>query len=177
MMQLIGAWFFDVFFSDDFIQCTSTTGKNAGLTINRFSTSEYASVDLITNASFVSGWSIQMVPSQTRLNIVDRNPSDNVRMCFHNGGNIGIGTTTNAGFRLDVNGSSRFLDKVSIGSPTAASAVLEISSTIQGFLQPRMTTTQKNDIATPAEGMVVYDTTLNKLCVRTASAWETITSV
>jgi len=162
--------------SDAYIQCTGTTGKNSGLTINRFSTSEYASVDLITNASFVSGWSIQMVPTSTRLDVVDRNPADNVRMTFHNGGNIGIGTTTNAGYKLDVNGSSRFLDKVSIGSPTAASAVLEISSTIQGFLPPRMTTTQKNAISSPAAGLVVYDTTLNKLCVRTASTWETITS-
>ena len=158
--------------SDAYIQCTSTTGKNAGLTVNRFSTSEYASVDLITNASFVSGWSIQMVPSQTRLNIVDRNPSDNVRMCFHNGGNIGIGTTTNAGYKLDVNGSSRFLDKVSIGSPTAASAVLEISSTIQGFLPPRMTNAQMLAIATPAAGLVVYDTTNNKHCGYNGTAWQ-----
>ena len=57
------------------------------------------------------------------------------------------------------------------------SAILEAVSTTQGFLPPRMTTTQKNAIATPAAGLVVYDTTLNKLCVRTASAWETITSL
>lgn len=59
----------------------------------------------------------------------------------------------------------------------AASAMLEVQSTTKGFLPPRMTTTQKNAISTPAAGLVVYDTTLNKLCVRTASAWETITSV
>jgi hypothetical protein len=40
-----------------------------------------------------------------------------------------------------------------------------------------MTTTQKNAIATPATGLVVYDTTLNKLAVYTGAAWETITSV
>jgi len=40
-----------------------------------------------------------------------------------------------------------------------------------------MTTTQKNAISTPAEGLVLYDTTLNKLCVYTGAAWETITSV
>jgi hypothetical protein len=58
-----------------------------------------------------------------------------------------------------------------------ASAMLDITSTTRGFLPPRMTTTQKNAIASPAVGLVVYDTTLNKLCVRGASAWETITSV
>ena len=64
----------------------------------------------------------------------------------------------------------------SVTNPNA-SAQLDISSTTKGFLPPRMTTTEKNAIATPAAGLVVYDTTLNKLCVRTASAWETITSI
>jgi hypothetical protein len=58
-----------------------------------------------------------------------------------------------------------------------ASSILDLTSTTKGFLPPRMTTTQKNAIATPAAGLVVYDTTLGKLCVRTASSWETITSI
>jgi len=57
------------------------------------------------------------------------------------------------------------------------SAQVIINSTTRGFLPPRMTTTEKNAIATPASGLVVYDTTLGKLCVRGASAWETITSI
>ena len=56
------------------------------------------------------------------------------------------------------------------------SSILQIDSTTQGFLPPRMTTTEKNAIATPAAGLVVYDTDLAKLCVYT-TAWETITSV
>jgi hypothetical protein len=64
-----------------------------------------------------------------------------------------------------------------IGSKTStASSILTLESTTKGFLPPRMTTTQKNAIATPAAGLVVYDTTLAKLCVYT-TAWETITSV
>jgi hypothetical protein len=67
---------------------------------------------------------------------------------------------------------------VLIGTTTdAASSKLTVESTTQGFLPPRMTTTQKNAIATPASGLVVYDTTLGKLCVRGAAAWETITSI
>jgi trimeric autotransporter adhesin len=57
------------------------------------------------------------------------------------------------------------------------SALLTLTSTTKGFLPPRMTTAEKNAIATPAAGLVIYDTTLNKLCVRTAAAWETITSL
>jgi hypothetical protein len=58
-----------------------------------------------------------------------------------------------------------------------ASAVLDVDSTTKGLLLPRMTTTQKNAISTPAAGLMVYDITLNKVCVYTGSAWETITSV
>jgi len=65
-----------------------------------------------------------------------------------------------------------------VGSSTiSASSQLEVTSTTRGFLPPRMTTTQKNAIASPASGLVIYDTTLGKLCVRGAAAWETITSV
>jgi hypothetical protein len=39
-----------------------------------------------------------------------------------------------------------------------------------------MTTTQKNAIASPTAGLMVFDTTLMKLCVYT-TAWETITSI
>ena len=56
-----------------------------------------------------------------------------------------------------------------------ASSRVQIDSTTKGFLPPRMTTTQKNAIVTPASGLMVYDTTLNKLCVFT-TVWETMTS-
>jgi len=56
-------------------------------------------------------------------------------------------------------------------------AALQINSTLRGFLPPRMTTAQKNAIATPATGLVVYDTTLNKLALYTGAGWETVTSI
>jgi len=58
-----------------------------------------------------------------------------------------------------------------------ASAIFKTDSTSKGFMPPRMTTTQKNAISSPAEGLVLYDSTLHKLCVYTGSAWETVTSV
>ena len=67
---------------------------------------------------------------------------------------------------------------VGIGVAAAnASAILDITSTTKAFMPPRMTTTQKNAIASPVSGMLVYDDTLKKLCVYGASSWETITSV
>ena len=70
-----------------------------------------------------------------------------------------------------------FFGRFAFGNGTIeASAVVAMNDTTRGFLPPRMTTTQKNAIASPAAGLVVYDTTLNKLCVYT-TAWETITSL
>lgn len=63
------------------------------------------------------------------------------------------------------------------GSALDASSIITLSSTTAGFLPPRMTTTQKNAISSPTSGLIVYDLTLGKLCVRGASAWETITSI
>lgn len=51
--------------------------------------------------------------------------------------------------------------QVGIGTTTPDdSSMLDISSTSKGFLTPRMTTAQKNAIVTPADGLIVYDTTL-----------------
>jgi hypothetical protein len=139
------------------------------------------------------------------------------RMRIATTGNVLINTTTDAGFRLDVNGTARvkgtgnnsatttaFKVENSLGtrlmdvrddgsilfreSPCSiladgtmrntylqttfgaligaqaypvASAIFEVQSTTKGFLPPRMTTTQRNAIASPAAGLIVYDTTLN----------------
>lgn len=56
-----------------------------------------------------------------------------------------------------------------------ASALFEMSSTTQGFLPPRMTTTQRDAISSPAEGLVIYNTSTHKLNVFT-TAWEAVTS-
>jgi hypothetical protein len=104
----------------------------------------------------------------------------NKMQLFGSTGNLTLqngGTFTDAGYRLDVNGTARIQNKLSVGTPNQATAIMEVTSTTQGFLPPRMTTTQKNAISSPATGLVVYDTTLNKLCVRAASAWETLTSL
>jgi len=53
-----------------------------------------------------------------------------------------------------------------------ASAQVIVNSTTRGFLPPRMTTTQKNAIASPAAGLVVYDSTTNKLCCYNGSTWN-----
>ena len=80
--------------------------------------------------------------------------SNTERMRLDSSGNVGIGT-----------------------SSPSASAILDAQSTSKGVRFPNMTTTQKNAIASPSAGLVVFDTTLAKLCVYSGSAWQTITSV
>ena len=99
------------------------------------------------------------------------------------------GATNNYGFYSNIaSGTGRwnfyaagsadnyFAGSVGIGATANASAILDAQSTTKGVRFPNMTTTQKNAIASPAAGLVVFDTTLAKLCVYTGAAWQTITS-
>jgi hypothetical protein len=116
-----------------------------------------------------------------------RNSSNTALLQVRNNGNVVIGAG-NQGIDttlLNISGSFAYLICTPASGYSAvfgtyssfiASAVVQCDSTTRGFLPPRMTTTQKNAITSPAAGLVVYDTTLNKLCVYT-TAWETITSI
>jgi hypothetical protein len=73
--------------------------------------------------------------------------------------------------RVDSTGS------VGIGTTANASALLDVQSTTKGVRMPNMTTTQKTAISSPAAGLMVFDTTLAKLCVYSGAAWQTVTSI
>jgi hypothetical protein len=165
-------------------------------------------------------------------------------MTIFGSGNIAIGTTTDAGYKLDVSGTARIQSTLTVGSTgnsgtinlarastggTAgaiiqtndvtqfynyqgsgidfyvagastvtrafvrttgigitgtsggnftmdASAALQINSTIQGFLPPRMTVAQRTSISSPATGLVVYQTdSVEGLYVYTSSGWKALT--
>jgi hypothetical protein len=67
---------------------------------------------------------------------------------------VSSGGTISTALTLASTGAATFSSSVSVGN---------------------FTTAQKNAL-TAVSGMIVYDTTLNKLCVYT-TAWETITSI
>jgi hypothetical protein len=90
--------------------------------------------------------------------------------------NIGTGGASGSTTNITL-GSVLGTTAVGIGTAPSVSAVLDIQSTTRGVRFPNMTTTQKNAIATPGAGLVIFDTTLAKLCVYSGSAWQTITSV
>jgi hypothetical protein len=57
-----------------------------------------------------------------------------------------------------------------VGS-NSGSCVFELLSTTKGFLPPRMTTTQRDLIGTPAAGLMIYNTTTNRPNFYDGSAW------
>jgi hypothetical protein len=97
-------------------------------------------------------------------------------------------TANNASFAIQVANSSGTLTEylrinnaggVGIGASTiVASARLQVDSTTQGFLPPRMTATQRAAISTPAEGLVVFQTdgTIG-LYVYANATWRTLAMV
>jgi len=59
-----------------------------------------------------------------------------------------------------------------VGNANDTSAAVQIDSTTQGFLPPRMTTGQRNSI-TAAEGLIIYNTTTNKHEGYDGVSWNT----
>ncbi len=66
---------------------------------------------------------------------------------------------------------------VGIGTTTPnASAQLDVSSTTQGVLAPRMTTAQRDAIENPADGLTIFNTTTQAEEIKTSIGWISLTS-
>jgi hypothetical protein len=81
------------------------------------------------------------------------------------------GTANFSGFRVQKNGQT-LIDEGGVNAFVTSSAILELKATTKGFLPPKMTTTQKNAISSPASGLMVYDTDTNKLCCYNGTSWN-----
>jgi hypothetical protein len=81
-------------------------------------------------------------------------------------------STSNARFSVNLNSGNAAQTEVIIGTQTSsASSLLTLNSTVRGFLLPRMTTIEKNAIASPATALQVYDTTLNVISLYNGTNW------
>ena len=89
-------------------------------------------------------------------------------------GRILFGTTTdgagNCAERMRIDSSGN----VGIGTTADASAILHLSSTTKGFLPPKLTTTQRNSVSSPAEGLIIYNDTTNAINVYDGSSWAAV---
>ncbi|MBL7728862.1 MAG: DUF1566 domain-containing protein [Dinghuibacter sp.] len=64
--------------------------------------------------------------------------------------------------------------QVGVGTTPNATAMLDVSSSTRGFLPPRMTETQRNAIASPAEGLMIYNSTAKKMNYYDGTAWRNL---
>lgn len=104
--------------------------------------------------------------------------------------NVGIGETTPAS-KLSVKGglsvgngystiaapTDGAIIKGQVGIGTASpnsSAVLDVTSTTQGVLYPRLNTTQRNAIPSPPQGLTIFNTSTSCLEFYVGTAWQTI---
>jgi len=74
----------------------------------------------------------------------------NERLTIFSGGNVGVNS----------------------GSTDVASAQLHVTSTTKGFLPPRMTTANRDAIASPAAGLIIYNTSTNKHQGYNGTTWN-----
>jgi hypothetical protein len=93
------------------------------------------------------------------------------------GTNIGTNNLTLTGNRtLDLDDKSLGLlnaaQGMAIGAATAdASAILDLTSTGEGFLPPRMTTAQMNAMGSPADGLMIFDITTYQWMGYNGTSW------
>jgi uncharacterized protein (TIGR02145 family) len=99
-----------------------------------------------TNSAGVRKWHLNLL-SNGSLNFAESGVAD-YRLVLGAAQNIGMGIAT-----------------------PDSSAHLDVSSSSKGFLPPRMTTAQRNAIASPAAGLTIYNTTVNCLQWWNGTLW------
>jgi len=118
----------------------------AGLMVSNNTSANITSstTDIIVSGGlrFVNAGGVQITTSSTNLVI---------------GGNCYINTTSGP-LLINSSGSLRVDGGFRVGGSVETSALLEISSTSKGALFPRMTSTQRNAITSPASGLMIWDT-------------------
>src|ERR1700712_5541543 len=62
------------------------------------------------------------------------------------------------------------------GSAPDSSSMLDIRSTTKGILVPRMTSTQRAAIKSPARGLLVYDSTTTSFWFHNGVVWNELTA-
>lgn len=141
------------------------------------------SVDTLGNAAWVAGGSGVTWPLLAPLGSVNA-PSYSftgtpATGLWSGGGNT-INFSSNGSNKLQVNSNGIGVlgnSSVAVGATSAnASAVLDLISTTKGFLPPRMTTAQRDAIASPATGLVIFNTSTGQHEGRTASGWVALGS-
>jgi hypothetical protein len=99
---------------------------------------------------------------------------------FLNGGEF-LGSTNNQPLIFKTNNTEQMritpTGKIGIGTTSPnPSAILDIVSNTTGILIPRLTTSQRNSISSPAQGLLIFNTSTNSFEYYDGTGWQTITT-
>jgi uncharacterized protein (TIGR02145 family) len=150
---------------------TSIQVKQAGTSQSGYlSSSDWNSFNNKVNSQWISN-GLKLYYNSGNVGIGASNPQNKLDIA----GNVVIGATYSGSGTAAANGLL-VEGMVGIGtSATASSASLEVTGTNTGVLLPRMTTAQRNLIASPAEGLTVYNTDEKELNVYNGTEWNSMT--
>jgi hypothetical protein len=139
-----------------------TNTQLSGRVLSISGNAEYRFLDI--NPSYDNGQQISTYKGTIRgvyYNLTKSTPfpADAINIAWENvNGNVLLGTTSG---------------QVGVGTNSPdTSSLLDVSSTTQGFLPPRMTQAQRLAILSPAEGLIVYDITNSALGIYSGGGWR-----
>jgi hypothetical protein len=143
------------------------TTRGTGITFRTTSGEPLTAALGVIGSGSTSATTSLLVQNSSAVNLLSVNDAGSFSTTTSNFSSV-ISNDSNS---LQVTGSVAAI-RVGTSITIEASAILQADSTTKGFLPPRMTTTQRNAIASPATGLVLYDSTTNKLQCYNGSTWN-----
>ena len=130
----------------------------------------------------------------TRIGVSSPNNTHALTIGIHDTGNaflfntsnflLSFGTNNLSRVQIAANGNVTIFQNLhcdsTIGAGTStpdSSAILDATSITKGFLPPRMTDTQRDNIGSPATGLIIYNTTTLNLNQNNGTSWEALGNV
>lgn len=141
-------------------------------------------VSTLTNATVIGRYSVRNATNLNSTVVIGNAAGNEATSSLTNSILLGYGVScpTSASYYMNIGGlmHADLENKIlkiggSAGKPSG-SAILELASTTQGFLPPRMTATQRNAISSPDEGLIVHDLTNNKPDFFDGTVWKAFVS-
>ncbi|MHA8094441.1 beta strand repeat-containing protein [Aquirufa lenticrescens] len=165
------------------------TGSAASLTsfptFNQSTTGNAATATLADNISATTNTTLTSLANLATVGTITAGVWSGTTVAVANGG---TGTTngsitgtsaltfaaggTNENISIKPSGTGIVFVGTGTSTPTSSSAILEASSTTQGFLPPRLTTTQRDAITSPVAGLTIWNITNTQLEVYDGSYWK-----
>lgn len=168
---------------------TDTNFANTNLTLNANRTHDLAGFNLAFNSGTIGA---SQSSSNPTFNLINSGSGTAITATATSNAGI-VGNSTSGAGLLGLSTSGNGVNGISVNSKGGAfrnqvlveeyatanevqdaSALFEVKSTVKGVLLPRMTTTQRNAIGTPATGLEIYNTTTNRKEVYNGTFWQGI---